>query len=632
MADVSPPPPVPYRRGYVGGDRNLTGSLNGLVDLTAKRLITANSENAVEVSELVLTDLAAYLGLDVAFLRHNDHEIHATRLVAQWPIRTFVPDPDPIGVVYFADADPVFAMAEWLKEPLVIRPEPKTDEYQQTIQQGTEVPQISLACVPLLSHDVTTGTLGFVKYGDREWLEEELNALKTIATMFAQLQARLIAVDRLQYLAEHDDLTGLCNSRVLTQHLDRRLEDGQDGPVAVLFTDLDRLKSVNDLFGHTSGDELIAQFAERLRESVGDTAFLARQGGDEFVIVPHGPLELREAELLADQVRLLLKEPFTVGREFVRRTASIGVAVGLPGRDSTSDVLRHADLALVAAKGSGGNDVAVFTDAIALKYLLLNDVELHLRDGIESDAFVVHYQPEVDLRTGAVVAVEALVRWNHPTRGLLLPSAFMPVAESSNLAAVLGRKVLHDSCAQLRQWRSQGLGREVKLRVNVSPVQRVAYGFADHVARVLREFELEPASLSLEISESFVTDDVEADGDTLTELRSLGVSLALDEFGAAYSDLSRLKALPIDTLKIDRTFVQDLQEGSDDLAIIRAIVSLGEAFGLGLVAVGLETETAAHSLVQLGCFQAQGFLLSPPVDAAAMEKILAAGTIDWRRG
>ncbi|MGK2870418.1 MAG: GAF domain-containing protein, partial [Mycobacterium sp.] len=148
----------------------MTGSLSGLVDLTAKRLITAHSDNAVEVSELVLTDLAAYLGLDVAFLRHNDHEIHATRLVAQWPIRTYVPDPDPIGVVYFAEADPVFAMAEWLKEPLVIRPEPKTDEYQQTIQQGTEVPQISLACVPLLSHDETTGTLGFIKYGDREWL------------------------------------------------------------------------------------------------------------------------------------------------------------------------------------------------------------------------------------------------------------------------------------------------------------------------------------------------------------------------------------------------------------------------------------------------------------------------------
>ncbi len=610
--------------------RQLIGSLNGLVDLAAKRLITAHTDNVVEVCELVLTDLAAYLGLDVAFLRHNDHEIHATRLVAQWPIRTFVPDPDPIGVVYFADADPVFAMAEWLKEPLVIRPEPKTDEYQQTIQQGTEVPQTSLACVPLLSHDVTTGTLGFVKYGDREWLEEELNALKTIATMFAQLQARLVAIERLQFLAEHDDLTGLCNSGVLTDHLDDRLATGHDGPVAVLFTDLDRLKSVNDLFGHTAGDELIAQFARRLRESIGDTALLARQGGDEFVIVPHEPMALEEAALLAERIRLLVRESFTVGREFVRRTASIGVAVGFPGHDSASDVLRYADLALVAAKGSGGNDVAVFTDAIALKYQLLNDVELHLRDGIESDAFVVHYQPEVDLRTGTVVAVEALVRWNHPTRGMLLPSAFMPVAESSNLAAVLGRKVLQDSCAQLRQWKSMGLAQDVKLRVNVSPVQRVADGFVDHVARVLAQFELDPASLSLEFSESFVTDDADLNNEILTALRALGVGLALDEFGAAYSDLSRLKSLPIDTLKIDRSFVQHLDGSKDDLAIIRAIVSLGEAFGLGLVAVGLETEAAAQMLVKLGCHQAQGFLLSPPVDADTMAKMLATGTIDWR--
>jgi diguanylate cyclase (GGDEF)-like protein len=608
----------------------LIGSLNGLVDLAAKRLITAHTDNVVEISELVLADLAAYLGLDVAFLRHNDHEIHATRLVAEWPVRPFVPDPDPIGVVYFADADPVFAMAERLKEPLVIRPAAETDEYQQRIQQGTEVPQISMACVPLLSNDVTTGTLGFVKYGDREWLEEELNALKTIATMLAQLQARLVAIGRLQFLAEHDDLTGLCNSRVLTDHLDGRLAPGQDGPVAVLFADLDRLKSVNDLFGHAAGDEVIAQFARRLRESFSDIALLARQGGDEFVLVLNEPMELPQAELLADRIRLLLREPFAIGREFVRRTASIGVAVGVPGRDSASDVLRYADLALQAAKGSGGNDAAVFTDAIALKYLLLNDVELHLRDGIESEAFVVHYQPEVDLRTGKVVAVEALVRWNHPTRGMLLPSAFMPVAESSNLAAVLGRKVLQDSCAQLQQWKSMGLAQDLLLRVNVSPVQRVADGFADHVARVLTEYELDPASLSLEFAESFVTDDADLNDEILTALRALGVGLALDEFGAAYSDLSRLKSLPIDTLKIDRSFVQHLDGSKDDLAIIRAIVSLGEAFGLGLVAVGLETEAAAQMLVAMGCHQAQGFLLSPPVDPDTMAQMLAVGTIAWQ--
>lgn len=608
----------------------MIGSLNGLVDLAAKRLITAHTDNVVEISELVLADLAAYLGLDVAFLRHNDHEIHATRLVAEWPVRPFVPDPDPIGVVYFADADPVFAMAERLKEPLVIRPAAETDEYQQRIQQGTEVPQISMACVPLLSNDVTTGTLGFVKYGDREWLEEELNALKTIATMLAQLQARLVAIGRLQFLAEHDDLTGLCNSRVLTDHLDGRLAPGQDGPVAVLFADLDRLKSVNDLFGHAAGDEVIAQFARRLRESFSDIALLARQGGDEFVLVLNEPMELPQAELLADRIRLLLREPFAIGREFVRRTASIGVAVGVPGRDSASDVLRYADLALQAAKGSGGNDAAVFTDAIALKYLLLNDVELHLRDGIESEAFVVHYQPEVDLRTGKVVAVEALVRWNHPTRGMLLPSAFMPVAESSNLAAVLGRKVLQDSCAQLQQWKSMGLAQDLLLRVNVSPVQRVADGFADHVARVLTEYELDPASLSLEFAESFVTDDADLNDEILTALRALGVGLALDEFGAAYSDLSRLKSLPIDTLKIDRSFVQHLDGSKDDLAIIRAIVSLGEAFGLGLVAVGLETEAAAQMLVAMGCHQAQGFLLSPPVDPDTMAQMLAVGTIAWQ--
>ena len=251
----------------------------------------------------MLADLAAYLGLDVSFLRHNDHELHATKLIAEWPIRDLRSRPRPIGVVYFADADPVFAVAEHLKEPLVIRPEPATDEYQRRIEEGTAVPPTSLACVPLLSGDVTTGVLGFIKIGDREWTVDELNALQTIATLFAQLQARIVAEDQLQYLAEHDDLTGLCNRRALVSPPRTPPAADQPGPVAALFLDLDRLKAINDYLGHHAGDRFIAFFADRLRERVGEPDLIARLGGDEFMVIPAAPMGLAEAESYAHRVQ-----------------------------------------------------------------------------------------------------------------------------------------------------------------------------------------------------------------------------------------------------------------------------------------------------------------------------------------
>jgi diguanylate cyclase (GGDEF)-like protein len=600
----------------------MSRSLNDVVTKVASELMAANGDTATAISEHVLTDLAGYLELDVSFLRHNDHELHATKLIAQWPIREYVPDPDPIGVVYFADADPVFASAEYLKEPLVIRPEPATDEYQRRIEEGTTVPSISLACVPLLSGDITTGTLGFIKYGDREWTVDELNALQMIATLFAQLQARIVAEDRLKYLAEHDDLTGLYNRRALIAHLERRLAAGQPGPVAALFLDLDRLKAINDFLGHNAGDLFIGVFAGRLVESSGSRVLVARLGGDEFIVVPGTPMDLTEAESYARRLQGVLRQRITIEDEVLNRTVSIGVAVGVPGRDAASDLMRQVDQALMSAKGTGGDTVAVFTQDLALKNDFRNDVELHLRGGIESGALVLHYLPEVDLRTGAVVATEALVRWNHPTRGLLLPDSFITVAEQTNLAGELGRLVLRLACAQLNKWRASGLANDILLRVNISPVQLVADGFIDGVADTIAEFGLDAESICLEITESVVVKDIEAARVTLAGLKAVGVQVAIDDFGTGYSVLSHLKSLPVDTLKIDRSFVTHLGRNPGDLAIVRAIIALANAFELQVVAEGVETEDAAMTLLRLGCFHAQGFLLSRPIDHVAMARLL----------
>ncbi len=602
-------------------------SLDRLVTSVATRLMAAEYANASEVCQQILAELVSYFHVDVSFLRHNDHASHASILVAEWPPRPDVPDPDPLRVIYFADADPVFAASEHGKKPLVFRPEPATGEYQQTIEKSGGVGGSSMAAAPLVSGDTTTGVVGFVKFGDRAWAPEELNALEAIGSLFAQLKARIEAEQQLRFMADHDDLTGVYNRRALVTHLEERLRPDRPGPVAVLFIDLDRLKAVNDYLGHTAGDGFIRASAARLTTRYDHRSFIARLGGDEFVVVPADPMDAGAAEALADEVRTNLHERVSIDGEMITRTASIGVATGVPGVDTSSDILRRADQSVLAAKSAGGNQVSVFTEEMSLKGALRNEIELHLQGDIESGSLLLQYLPELDLRTGEVLAAEALVRWQHPTRGLLLPDAFISVAESINLAGELGRYVLRTACEQFSQWRARGMGSTALLRVNVSPVQLVADGFAGAVADILDEFHLPGESVCLEITESVVVQDIETTRLTLSALKEVGVQIAIDDFGTGYSVLSHLKSLPVDTLKIDRSFVRELGSNTGDLAIVRAVIALAEAFDLGLVAEGVETAAAARILVDHGCFRAQGYLLSRPLSGTAMESMFRRGRI-----
>jgi diguanylate cyclase len=595
------------------------------VTAAAAKLIAATADSHAAISQQVLADLVTHFGVDNGFLRHNDHTIRATVLVAEWPPRTAVPDPDPIGVVYFDDADPIFALAEHRKEPMVLRPEPANADYQRRVEEGTAIPGVSFSAVALLSGDVVTGTLGFIKFGDREWLPEELNALQAIASLLAQTQARVVAEERLHYLAEHDDLTGLLNRRALIAHLDDRLADGRPGPVALIFLNLDRLKAVNDHLGHKAGDRFIEVFAQLLREAAGPSAVVARFGGDEFAIVPATSMGAEEAEASAEELKHRVHQQVEVDGETITRTVSIGVAVGVPGSDDASDLLRRGDQAVVSAKNVGGNAVAAFDPEMAEKYAIRNDIELHLEGIIESDsgALVLHYLPEFDMRSGQVLGTEALLRWRHPTHGLLMPDSFMGVVESINLAGKLGRLVLRSACAQFSDWHNRGLGRDIVLRVNVSPAQLVTDGFVAMVAATLDEFVLDPAAVCLEITENVVVKDIDTTHKTLAGLKEVGVQVAIDDFGTGYSALTYLKSLPVDTLKIDKEFVLDLGTDVADLAILRQVVALADAFKLDIIAEGVETAAAARALLELGCYRAQGFLLSRPLHRVAMEALLA---------
>ncbi len=609
------------------GDKVPRRTLDSLVTQVASELMGVDATTMAEATERVLAQLVEYFDVDFSYVRHTDRERRASVLIAEWPHRPQVPDPDPLEVVYFEGADPVFRAFEHGTEPMIARPTPEFADYQETMRRASGIPVVTTAAVPLLSRGESTGVLGFIKTGDREWSTRELNVLKAIAALFAQLQARVVAEERLRYIALHDDLTGLANRRALLEHMDERLKPGSPGPVAAFFLDLDRLKALNDFLGHTAGDNFIRTLSSRLREHLDPDDMIARLGGDEFVIVPAKPMDAVAAEEEGTRIQQLIGRRVTVGGESVSRAASIGVAVGIPGETTVADVLRRADHALLSAKSGGGNGVAVFTDAMRAQFELQDDVELNLRGAVSDGSLLLHYQPEVDLRTGRIVALEALVRWLHPTRGLLPPAAFVTVAEATNLAGELGRWVIRSACAQFAEWRRRGLAANVVMRINVSPVQLVSLDFVERIEDILRLFGIDGSSICLEITEHVVVQDLARTQVTLRGLKRMGVQIAIDDFGTGYSSLSHLKALPVDAVKIDRGFVQRLGASTDDLAIVKSIIGLAGSFGLGVVGEGVETAVAARTLVGLGCYRAQGFLIARPMPADEVEAHLAVGRI-----
>ncbi len=605
------------------------------VNSVAVQLMEAKASTATTVSEQVLASLVHLFDADTGFLRHNDQTIGASKLIAEWPPRPNRPHPDPLPIVHFTGADDVFAPCAHGKEPLVIQPTepvviqpPASTNYaykafRRQVTGRRRVATPSMAAAPLVSKGVTTGVLGFVNFRGRKWKQKEVGTLGAVASLFAQLQARIAAEETLRYLAEHDDLTGLHNRRSLIAHLSTRLAAGCPGPVAVLYLDLDRLKSINDYFGHAAGDFYLRVFAERLQASMRGLGTIGRIGGDEFLVIPDRAMLTDTAESLAHRLQTTLRGSLKIGDDVITPSVSVGMAVGRPGRDDTTDLLRRADEAALMAKRAGGNQVAVCTDDIPRNVVFRNDIELHLQAGIDSDALLLHYLPEVDLLTGAILGAEALVRWRHPTRGLLLPDSFIGVAESTNLAGELGRWVMRSACAEFSRWRSHGVGRNVILRINVSPRQLVMPGFVRTVADIIDEFGINADSVCLEITERAVVRDIETTRRTLAKLKEVGVQIAIDDFGTGYAVLSHLKSLPVDTLKIDAGFVRDLGTNASDLAIVRSILVLAEAFGLQLVAEGVETPAAALTLIEYGCYRAQGFLFSRPVAGEDMELLLS---------
>jgi diguanylate cyclase (GGDEF)-like protein len=444
-----------------------------------------------------------------------------------------------------------------------------------------------------------------------------------MAGIIEDVTQRKALESQLASMAFHDPLTTLPNRALFMDRLKHALDRSrrQEAKLAVLFVDLDDFKELNDSFGHESGDQALIAVAERLRACLrpGDT--VARLGGDEFTVLLERAGDA-EARRVAERILDKLGTPIAIeGRQF-HVTPSIGVAFSDP-TTQPNDLLRNADSAMYEAKRTGKARYEMFHTSMSTNVLERLDLENELRRAIEREEFVIHYQPKVLLEGLKVFAFEALVRWDHPRRGLISPDEFIPAAEETNLILPIDGWVLKEACNQVRVWQEQ-YPSQLPLRVciNISPRHFGQRNLNESVAKALREAGLDPGCLILEVTENVLMEDSHAAGETLQRLSDLGVSIAIDDFGTAYSSLTRLKHWPIDTLKVDRSFVAGLGEDEDDDVLVSGIINMASGLGLTVVAEGVETSKQLARLRTLGCSRAQGYYFSRPLPPEEIASLL----------
>jgi len=456
-------------------------------------------------------------------------------------------------------------------------------------------------------------------YSDRQIRGVVLNA--------RDITERVRLEEQLTQQAFHDGLTGLANRALFRDRLDQslaRYARSQDR-LAVLLVDLDGFKQVNDSLGHDAGDQLLEQVAERFSEVMRTSDTLARLGGDEFALLLEGANEA-QALAVADRMLERLAESMSIAGHELILGASVGIVVHAGGPGESEELIRHADVAMYAAKEAGRGRVEVFRFEMAREFGELLGLEQELRQGLQRGEFSLHYQPEIALDSTTTVGVEALLRWNSPTRDLIPPARFIPIAEATGLILPLGEFALREACAQTARWRRDGLLPDPFVTwVNLSGKQLSAGGLDVQVKEALADAELPPSFLGLEVTETAMVEGGAAGERArvqLQELHDQGVRIAIDDFGTGFSSLSQLRSFPVDVIKVDRSFVQGVEHDAKDAAIAANLVSLAHALGLVAIAEGIESDGQRTSLRELGCDQAQGFLFAHPVPASEMSALL----------
>jgi diguanylate cyclase (GGDEF)-like protein len=461
----------------------------------------------------------------------------------------------------------------------------------------------------------------------------------TLVVITRDITERRKTEQRIKYLAYFDTLTGLPNRQLLVREMSRAIQAAQKSNtlIALLYLDLDRFKRINDNLGHAVGDTLLKAVARRLYQRIrgldaatpltgGATptqGSVARLGGDEFVVLVTDLTDESEATAVAERIRDSLAEPFDCGGHRFVVTPSIGIALYPKDGADIEDLLVKADMAMYKAKDQGRNSHAFYGQSMAIRSLSRLELENDLRRAFEAGDFHIHHQPKVDLATGRVVGVEALLRWCHATRGWISPETFIPVAEESGLIIALGDWVLRETCRQLQRWAGSDLG-HLTIAINVSVQQFAREDFVESVLRTLREFSVRPELLELEITESLLLRNVDDTTSCMKRFRAAGLTLSIDDFGTGYSSLGYLRSFPVDALKIDRSFVKDLDAKGDGGAICAAIIALARELKLRVIAEGVESLEQMEFLRRHRCDQVQGYLISPPLPIGELETLLRA--------
>lgn len=455
-------------------------------------------------------------------------------------------------------------------------------------------------------------------------IRHETGSPYRMAGSHTDISARKHAEEQLQHDAFYDGLTGLPNRALFMDRLNnalRRTRRLPDYLFSVFFLDLDRFKMINDSLGHSAGDAVLIETARRLEQCArpGDTT--ARLGGDEFVMLFDDVKNLENAKRIAERIQRSFIEPFYVNEAEIVSTPSIGIALGSSEYPCGEDLLRDADITMYQAKALGRGRYEVFSPDMRSQAVALIRLESDLRTALERNEFKIFYQPIVALKDSSIVGMEALLRWQHPHQGLVAPSDFIPLAEETGLIVPLGEWLLRTACRQLKAWFDGGVP-PLRLAVNISPVQLRDPGFPDMVINVIRESGVNPENLELEITETILMEQSSSIVDVLLKLKALGIHISLDDFGTGYSSLSYLQNLPIDTLKIDRSFINKLAFNREQTNIIETILMLGSNLGMDVVAEGIETVEQWEKLQKMKCSRGQGFLFSHPLEESAMASLL----------
>ena len=463
------------------------------------------------------------------------------------------------------------------------------------------------------------------------WLALLLPSFALIGSRISAMRARILraneeltkALATIQDMATHDSLTGLPNRASLSvtlQHAVTKAHRSKSG-LAVFFLDLDNFKSVNDTLGHPTGDQLLREIARRVRACIRESDLVARLGGDEFVVMVETVPDRAGLQLLAEKILAAASELMQLDGHEVKITASVGIAVFPDDGKDASALLANADMAMYRAKALGRNRISEYSAELGENAVERFEIEKGLRQGLENNEFHLYYQPKIEFSSGKMQGVEALIRWHHPTLGVLGPNRFIPIAESSNFIIPLGKWVIEQACRQSKIWRDAKLP-HFSIAVNLSANQLADQALVQYVAEALRVSGADPAMIELEITESAVMKNMDEAVTRLNALRALGVRLSIDDFGTGYSSLAYLKLLPVDILKVDRAFVKDLPHNGDDLAITRAVIAMAHGLSMKVVAEGVEAKHQFDSLLEEGCDEFQGFYCRPAMESHELEALL----------